>query len=170
MGKTPSDIQSLIVQRSHFPTDFTWGVATSAFQIEGGARQDGRGPPIWDTFCETPGHIADNSTGLMACDHYNRLEEDLDLIASLGVTAYRFSVSWPRVQPLGYGAWNDEGFDFYRRLVDGLHNRGIEAYLTLYHWDLPQALQDRGGWNHRETCEHFCRYACEVVKLSLIHI
>ena len=164
MGKTPSDIQSLIVQRSHFPTDFTWGVATSAFQIEGGARQDGRGPSIWDTFCETPGHIADNSTGLMACDHYNRLEEDLDLIASLGVTAYRFSVSWPRVQPLGYGDWNETGFDFYRRLVDGLHNRGIEAYLTLYHWDLPQALQDRGGWNHRETCEHFCRYACEVVK------
>ena len=101
MGKTPSDIQSLMIQRSHFPTDFTWGVATSAFQIEGAAKQDGRGPSIWDTFCETSGHIADNSTGLIACDHYNRLEEDLDLIASLGVTAYRFSVSWPRVQPLG---------------------------------------------------------------------
>ena len=164
MGKLPSDIQSLMIKRSDFPAGFTWGVATSSFQIEGAGQQDGRGPSIWDTFCEEPDRIADQSNGLVACDHYNRLEADLDLIASLGVTAYRFSVAWPRVQPLGYGPWNEAGFAFYERLVDGLQQRGIEAYLTLYHWDLPQALQEQGGWNNREICQHFCNYACEVVR------
>ena len=164
MGKLPSDIQSLMIKRSDFPAGFTWGVATSSFQIEGAGQQDGRGPSIWDTFCDEPGRIADQSNGLVACDHYNRLEADLDLIASLGVTAYRFSVAWPRVQPLGHGPWNEAGFAFYERLVDGLAQRGIEAYLTLYHWDLPQALQEQGGWNNREICQHFCNYACEVVR------
>jgi beta-glucosidase len=164
VGKVSSDIQSLVIKKSDFPASFTWGVATSSFQIEGAGQQDGRGPSIWDTFCETPAHIADQSNGLVACDHYNRLDEDLDLIASLGVKAYRFSISWPRVQPLGQGAWNEAGFDFYERLVDGLRQRGIEAFLTLYHWDLPQALQDQGGWNNRDICQHFCNYACEVVR------
>lgn len=148
--------------RAEFPTDFIWGVATSAYQIEGAQHDDGRGASIWDTFCTQAGAIADGSSGARACDHYHRLDEDLDLIASLGVNAYRFSVSWPRVQALGQGAWNEAGFDFYERLIEGLAHRGIQAHLTLNHWDLPQALQDHGGWLQRETCHHFVRYAQEV--------
>ncbi len=144
---------------SAFPPDFVWGVATSSFQIEGAAQEDGKGPSIWDTFCRQPGTIADASNGDVACDHVHRLEEDLDLIASLGVDAYRFSVSWPRVQPLGHGAWNEAGLAFYERLVDGLIQRGIKPYLTLNHWDLPQALQDQGGWANRATVQHFVDYA-----------
>ncbi len=142
-----------------FPPEFVWGVATSAFQIEGAAAQDGKGPSIWDTFCRVPGAIADNSNGDIACDHYHRLEQDLDLIAGLGVGAYRFSVSWPRVRPTGHGDWNPKGLDFYERLVDGLIQRGIKPYMTLNHWDLPQALQDRGGWNHRDIVHRFVEYA-----------
>ncbi|MEY2776396.1 MAG: hypothetical protein RLY30_494 [Pseudomonadota bacterium] len=145
-----------------FPRNFIWGVATSAFQIEGASQVSGKGESIWDRFCKTPGVIADGSNGDVACDHYNRLEEDLDLIASLGVNAYRFSISWPRVQPLGLGAWSDEGLDFYSRLVDGLNQRGIAAHVTLNHWDLPQHLQDLGGWESRETVEHFVRYALGI--------
>lgn len=144
---------------ARFPQHFIWGVATSSFQIEGAAQEAGKGESIWDRFCRQPGTIADNSNGDVACDHYHRLEEDLDLIASLGVTTYRFSVSWPRVQPLGTGAWNEAGLAFYERLVDGLRSRGIEPHLTLNHWDLPQHLQDRGGWNSRETIDHFVTYA-----------
>ena len=128
-----------------FPSDFVWGVATSAFQIEGAAADDGKGPSVWDSFCRKPGVIADSSDGQMACDHYNRWAEDLDLIASLGVGAYRFSVSWPRVRPGGSGAWNAKGLDFYERLVDGLLARGVTPYLTLNHWDLPDELQANGG-------------------------
>ena len=142
-----------------FPPNFVWGVATSAFQIEGGAADDGRGESIWDTFCDVPGAIADGSNGRVACDHYNRLEQDLDLMQSLGVPAYRFSVAWPRVQPKGSGAWNSEGLAFYDRLIAGLRQRGIAAHLTLYHWDLPQALQDDGGWANRATAHHFAAYA-----------
>ena len=142
-----------------FPPDFVWGVATSAFQIEGAAQADGKGESIWDRFCRQPGAIADASNGDIACDHYHRLDADLDLIASLGVDAYRFSVSWPRVQPLGQGAWNEAGLAFYERLVDGLLARGVQPYLTLNHWDLPQALQDAGGWAHRDTVQHFVGYA-----------
>ena len=142
-----------------FPKDFVWGVATSAYQIEGAAQQDGRGPSIWDTFAHTPGTIQDHSSGDVACDHYARLEQDLDLLQQLGVPAYRFSVSWPRVQPLGQGAWNEAGLAFYERLIDGLQQRGIAAHLTLYHWDLPQALQDQGGWGVRSTAQHFAAYA-----------
>jgi beta-glucosidase len=142
-----------------FPEDFIWGVATSSFQIEGAAQEDGKGESIWDRFCRQPGAIADHSNGDVACDHYHRLDSDLDLIASLGVNAYRFSVSWPRVQPTGSGAWNEAGLAFYERLVDGLLARGIQPHLTLNHWDLPQALQDQGGWNARETVDHFVEYA-----------
>ena len=142
-----------------FPHDFVWGVATSAFQIEGAAREDGKGESIWDRFCHLPGVIADASNGDVACDHYHRLEDDLDLIASLGVDAYRFSVSWPRVQPVGAGVWNERGLAFYERLVDGLLARGIKPHLTLNHWDLPQALQDKGGWDSRDTVHRFVDYA-----------
>lgn len=147
-----------------FPHDFIWGVATSSFQIEGAAHEDGKGESIWDHFCRQPGAIADHSHGDVACDHYHRLDSDLDLIASLGVTAYRFSVSWPRVQPLGTGAWNEAGLAFYERLVDGLLARGIEPHLTLNHWDLPQHLQTRGGWNSRETIDCFVEYALGMYK------
>ena len=139
--------------KAEFGENFVWGVATAAFQIEGAARTDGRAPSIWDTFCEKEGAIADGSDGLIACDHYNRLEEDLDHIASLGVNAYRFSVSWSRVQPRGDGPWNERGFDFYDRLISGLEQRGIQAHLTLFHWDLPQALDDRGGWLNDEVVD-----------------
>jgi beta-glucosidase len=142
-----------------FPPGFLWGVATSSFQIEGAAREDGKGESIWDRFCRVPGAIADASNGDVACDHVHRLDGDLDLIASLGVDAYRFSVSWPRVQPDGAGAWNTRGLDFYERLVDGLLARGVKPFLTLYHWDLPQALQDRGGWASRDTVHRFVDYA-----------
>ena len=142
-----------------FPPAFAWGVATAAFQIEGASQEDGRGESIWDRFCRQPGAIADGSNGDRACDHYHRLEPDLDLIASLGVDTYRFSVSWPRVQPLGRGAWNERGLAFYERLVDGLRRRGIRPFLTLNHWDLPQALQDEGGWASRDTVHRFVDYA-----------
>ena len=145
--------------RNSFPPDFIWGVATSSFQIEGAAQEDGKGESIWDRFCRQPGAIADGSNGDVACDHYHRLESDLDLIASLGVDTYRFSISWPRVQPLGSGAWNEKGFAFYERMVDGLLKRNIKPCLTLNHWDLPQALQDAGGWSARDTVHHFVDYA-----------
>lgn len=147
-----------------FPPNFVWGVATSAFQIEGGTPTDGRGASIWDTFCERPGAISDRSNGLVACDHYNRLEDDLDLLVQLGIPAYRFSIAWPRVQPDGRGEWNQQGLEFYDRLISGLEQRGIAAYLTLYHWDLPQALQDIGGWANRETAILFASYAREIAK------
>jgi beta-glucosidase len=142
-----------------FPPSFAWGVATSAFQIEGAAREDGKGESIWDRFCRVPGAIVDGSNADVACDHYHRLEADLDLIATLGVDAYRFSISWPRVQPLGHGAWNPAGLAFYERLVDGLLARGVRPHLTLNHWDLPQALQDQGGWATRDTMYRFVDYA-----------
>jgi beta-glucosidase len=142
-----------------FPPDFVWGVATSAFQIEGAAAADGKGESIWDRFCRVPGVIADASNGDVACDHYHRLESDLDLIAGLGVDLYRFSISWPRVQPLGEGAWNEAGLAFYDRLVDGLLARGLAPHITLNHWDLPQALQDKGGWENRDTVQRFVEYA-----------
>ena len=142
-----------------FPANFVWGVATSAFQIEGAASLDGKGLSIWDTFCRRPGAIADASNGDMACDHYHRWASDLDIVQSLGVDAYRFSVSWPRVQPAGSGVWNAAGLDFYDRLVDGLLARGLAPYLTLHHWDLPQALQDQGGWAKRDTVHRFVDYA-----------
>lgn len=145
-----------------FPDGFLWGAATSAYQIEGGAAADGRGPSIWDTFSHTPGRVLDGDTGDIAADHYHRYREDVELMRSIGLNAYRFSVSWPRVIPDGDGAVNQRGLDFYRRLVDRLGEAGIEPLPTLYHWDLPQALQDQGGWLRRHTAADFARYA-EVV-------
>jgi beta-glucosidase len=152
------------ISRHQFPDHFTWGVATSSFQIEGAHNSDGKGPSIWDTFCAIEGKIADASNGHRACEHYTRWPEDVDLICQLGVTAYRFSMSWPRVQPDGQGAWNEAGFAFYDRLIHALNERGIALHLTLNHWDLPQALQDQGGWANREVCGHFTRYASEVAR------
>ncbi len=142
-----------------FPPGFVWGVATSAYQIEGAAHEDGRGPSIWDTFSHTPGNTFQGHTGDVACDHYHRYPQDIDLIAGLGVDAYRFSIAWPRVQPTGKGVWNPKGLDFYDRLVDGLLAKGIAPHATLYHWDLPQALQDEGGWGARDTTDRFAEYA-----------
>ena len=142
-----------------FPEGFVWGVATAAFQIEGANTEDGRGVSIWDTLCAKPGAILDASDGSVACDHYHRWESDLDLIASLGMTAYRFSIAWPRVMPTGRREINDAGLDFYDRLVDGMLERGITPYATLYHWDLPQALEDDGGWRNRDTAYRFADYA-----------
>ncbi|MCX8072547.1 MAG: GH1 family beta-glucosidase [Candidatus Binatia bacterium] len=138
-----------------FPAGFVWGTATSAYQIEGAWNEDGKGPSIWDTFTHTPGKIVDDSTGDVACDHYHRYREDIDLMARLGLKAYRFSISWPRIFPSGHGVMNTAGLDFYDRLVDTLCARGIEPFVTLYHWDLPQALQECGGWESRLTAEAF---------------
>lgn len=147
-----------------FPERFLWGTATSSYQIEGAVDEDGRGPSIWDVFARRPGAVWNGDTGDVAVDHYHRLDEDLDLLRWLGVGAYRFSVAWPRVQPDGAGAVNQRGLDFYRRLVDGLLERAIEPVLTLYHWDLPQALQDRGGWANRDTVGRFEAYAAVVAR------
>ena len=155
---------TMTVSRDLFPKDFKWGVATSSFQIEGAHDADGKGPSVWDTFCEMDGKIADASNGHVACEHYTRWPEDVELISRLGVNAYRFSMSWPRVQPDGQGAWNEAGFTFYDQLISALEQRGIELHLTLNHWDLPQALQDQGGWVNREVCGHFTRYAAEVAR------
>ncbi len=145
--------------RSAFPRDFVWGTATASYQIEGAVAEDGRGPSVWDTFAHTPGRVVDASSGDVACDHYHRWQSDLDLMASLGVGGYRFSIAWPRVLPRGRGAVERRGLDFYDRLLDGLLARGIQAYPTLFHWDLPQALQDEGGWQERSTAEAFAEYA-----------
>jgi beta-glucosidase len=152
------------VRRADFPQQFVWGVATSAFQIEGATRTDGRGLSVWDVFCTQPGVIADGSNGDIACDHYHRWEQDLELVADMGVNAYRFSISWPRVQPDGQGAWNEAGFAFYDRLLTRLQELGVQAHVTLNHWDLPQALQEQSGWEVRSTCDHFVRYAREVAR------
>jgi len=144
---------------ARFGPDFVWGVATSAYQIEGGVGQGGRGESIWDRFCATPGKVRNGDSGLIACDHVNRWAGDLDLIRAGGFSAYRFSIAWPRVQPAGSGAWNEQGLAFYDRLVDGMLERGLQPHATLYHWDLPQALQDVGGWTVRSTAERFAEYA-----------
>jgi beta-glucosidase len=145
-----------------FPTGFVWGAATSAYQIEGAAAEDGRGPSVWDTFCATPGKVRNGETGDVAADHYHRYEADLDLMRSIGLSSYRFSISWPRVVPGGRGPVNAKGLDFYKRLVDGLHQRGITPMATLYHWDTPQELQDEGGWENRDTAYRFAEYAAAV--------
>ncbi len=147
------------VARSSFPVEFRFGVAMASYQIEGAVDEDGRGESIWDAFCRRPGAVAGGDTGDVACDHYHRWREDLDLMASLGVESYRFSISWPRVQPDGRGAVNRAGVDFYKRLCAGLRERGIEPVATLYHWDLPQARQAAGGWAARDTAERFAEYA-----------
>lgn len=149
-----------------FPPDFLWGAATASYQIEGAAREGGRTPSIWDTFSHTPGKVYAGHTGDVACDHYHRFREDIDLMSALGLGSYRFSVSWSRVQPTGQGPASRPGLDFYRRLVDTLLERGITPALTLYHWDLPQELEDAGGWPERGTAERFAEYA-EIVAAAL---
>ncbi|MGN6526479.1 MAG: GH1 family beta-glucosidase [Burkholderiaceae bacterium] len=147
------------------PAAFQLGVSTSAAQIEGHAPGDGAGPSIWDAFCAQPGKIKDGSDILVACDHIHRWAEDVERMRWLGLDAYRFSIAWPRVQPDGQGAWNEAGFGFYDRLVDGLLEAGIAPHATLHHWDLPQALQEAvGGWQSRETCARFADYAVEVLR------
>ena len=142
-----------------FPPGFEWGVATAAYQIEGAVAEDGRGDSIWDTFCRRPGVIRDGHTGDVACDHYHRWAQDVALMADLGITAYRFSIAWPRVQPGGKGPANEAGLDFYERLTDALLAAGITPVPTLYHWDLPQPLEDEGGWLSRDTASRFADYA-----------
>jgi len=157
-----SEERQFVDDFSWVPAGFVWGAATSAYQIEGAVGEDGRRPSIWDTFSHTPGKIAGNANGDVACDHYHRWRDDIAMMKSLGVRAYRFSVAWPRVVPDGSGPVNPAGLAFYDRLVDALLDAGIVPYPTLYHWDLPQALQDRGGWTARGTAEHFAMYAAHV--------
>ena len=148
-----------------FPAGFLWGTATASYQVEGAVAEDGRGPSVWDTFSHTPGKVANNATGDTADDHYHRFKEDVQLMKGLGVKTYRFSIAWPRVFPQGSGAPNPKGLDFYSRLVDELLANGIEPFATLYHWDLPQALQDRvGGWESRDTAQAFGEYAGYVAE------
>ena len=147
-----------------FPPGFAWGAATASYQIEGAIRADGRGESIWDRFAHTPGRVANGDTGDVACDHYHRYRGDVALMAELGLDAYRFSVSWPRVMPGGTGAVNEAGLDFYDRLTDELCARGIAPHVTLYHWDLPQVLEDAGGWPERSTADAFAAYADVVAR------
>ena len=150
---------------SGLPADFCWGAATSSYQIEGAVDEDGRTPSIWDTFAATPGRVANGEDGAVAIDHYHRWREDLDLMAELGLNAYRFSIAWPRVQPDGTGPGNPPGIAFYDRLVDGLLERGITPWATLYHWDLPETLEQAGGWPSRDTAEHFADYAAIIADI-----
>ncbi|MWV60529.1 GH1 family beta-glucosidase [Rathayibacter sp. VKM Ac-2754] len=152
------------MHRSDFPADFVWGTATAAYQIEGAVAEDGRGDSIWDAFARTPGAIADGRTGDPADDHYHRFGEDTAIMADLGVDAYRFSISWSRIQAEGTGAANAAGIGFYRRLAEGLLERGVTPWATLYHWDLPQALEERGGWLERDTALRFADYAALVAE------
>ena len=145
-----------------FPDGFAWGVATASYQIEGAVAEGERGPSIWDTFSHTPGKVLGDDTGDVADDHYHRYREDVGLMGELGVGYYRFSLAWPRLQPNGRGPLNGAGLDFYERLLDALGERGIVPWVTLYHWDLPQALQNAGGWPARDTAERFAEYAALV--------
>ena len=151
-------------KRFQFPDGFLWGAATASYQIEGATEADGRKPSIWDTFCAKPGAIRDASSGKDACRHYDKWEEDLDLIKWLGVGSYRFSIAWPRIIPEGTGAVNQKGLDWYERLVDGMLARGIKPNATLYHWDLPQPLEDKNGWLNRDTAKAYADYAAVVLK------
>src|SRR5262245_59518524 len=142
-----------------FPDGFVWGAATASYQVEGAVGADGRGESIWDRFTSRPGNISDGSSGATACEHYQRMPQDVALMKSLNLNSYRFSIAWPRVLPQGTGAVNAAGLDFYERLVDELLSAGIAPFATLYHWDLPQALQDRGGWANRDSVNWYTDYA-----------
>ncbi len=158
-NSTPRGPEIMNGQRTPFPRGFLWGAATAAFQIEGSTDADGRGESIWDRFCDTPGKVANGDHGRVACDHYRRWPQDLDLARALNFNAYRFSVAWPRIQPTADGKVNPKGLEFYDKLVDGMLERGLAPFMTLYHWDLPQYLQDQGGWANRETADRFVDYA-----------
>lgn len=142
-----------------FPEGFEWGTATASYQIEGAWKEDGKGECIWDRFSHTPGHIADGTTGDVACDFYHRYEEDIAILKKLGIQVYRLSIAWARILPEGIGKINRKGIDFYRSVLKSLHDNGIKAAVTIYHWDLPQKLQDRGGWTNREIVGWFTEYA-----------
>jgi beta-glucosidase len=167
MNPTASTAPGLVLPTADFPASFKWGVSTSSYQIEGAVAEDGRTPSIWDTFCRMPGGVHNGDNGDVACDHYHRMPQDVALIKGLGVDTYRFSVAWPRVQPGGRGPVNPAGLGFYDRLVDELLAAGIDPWVTLYHWDLPQELEDAGGWPARDTAYRFADYAMMVFdKLS----
>jgi beta-glucosidase len=153
---------SSALTRDIFGDKFVWGVATASYQIEGAVEEDGRKPSIWDTYSHTPGRTFNGETGDIACDHYHRYKQDVGLMRDLGLNGYRFSIAWPRVIPEGRGQVNQKGLDFYDRLVEELLKNGIEPYATLYHWDLPQVLQDEGGWKSRSTAQYFAEYADAV--------
>ncbi|MDH6464109.1 beta-glucosidase [Micromonospora sp. A200] len=173
-SRSPRGVRRAELESSHgqadpidtLPPTFRWGVATSSYQIEGAVAEDGRTPSIWDTFCRVPGAVANGDHGDVACDHYHRMPQDVALIADLGLDTYRFSVAWPRVQPGGRGPANPAGLAFYDRLVDELLGRGVDPWVTLYHWDLPQELEDAGGWPNRDTAYRFADYA-ELVFAAL---
>jgi beta-glucosidase len=150
-------------ENSSFPQDFVWGAATASYQIEGAAHEDGRGESVWDRFCATPGKVRNGDSGERACDFYHRYREDVALMRELGLKAFRFSIAWPRIVPMGRGAVNEAGLDFYDRLVDELLAHDIEPFATLFHWDTPQVLEDQGGWPVRGTAEAFAEYAAAVV-------
>ena len=152
------------MQKIIFPKDFVWGTATAAYQIEGGYNQDGKGLSVWDDFTHKKGKIKNGDNGDITCDHYNRYKEDVSLMKTLGYKAYRFSVSWSRILPEGKGNINQKGLDFYDRLVDELLKKKIDPFITLFHWDLPLALEKEGGWFNRKTSEHFGDYTEIVVK------
>src|SRR5665811_40477 len=152
-------VQGARVEPRSFADGFVWGAATASYQIEGASREDARGESIWDRFSHTPGRVRNGDTGDVACDHYHRYRDDVSLMAGLGFNAYRFSISWSRVLPAGTGTVNEAGLDFYRRLVDALLAAGIRPMATLYHWDLPAALDDRGGWLNRDVADWFADYA-----------
>lgn len=164
MTVTATSAQDSALDLTAFPEGFAWGAATSAYQIEGAAATDGRAPSIWDTYSHTPGRTARGDTGDIACDHYHRWERDVELIGELGLGAYRMSLSWSRLQPEGRGALNPRGLDFYRRLLTRLRERGVRVFVTLYHWDMPQSLEDAGGWPARDTACRFADYAGLVLR------
>jgi beta-glucosidase len=154
------------MEKKSFPKGFLWGTATAAYQIEGAWDEDGKGESIWDRFSHGPGNVLNGETGDIACDHYHRWQEDVQIMKNLGINAYRLSIAWPRVLPVGRGALNPHGLDFYDKLIDGLLEANIEPFVTLYHWDLPQALQDEGGWASRQTAEAFTEY-CNIISRKL---
>ncbi|MCC6070390.1 GH1 family beta-glucosidase [Massilia sp. GCM10020059] len=155
---TPHSTAPTAPSRAEFPRDFLWGCATSSYQIEGAGSEDGRVESIWDRFAATPGKVRDGSNGSVACDHYHRWPEDLDIARGMGLDAYRFSIAWPRIFSASGGKPNERGLDFYSRLVDGMLERGLQPWATLYHWDLPQFLQDQGGWNERATVDAYLAF------------
>lgn len=178
-ASSPDSVASAqIGSGSSFPEGYYWGVATSAYQIEGAWNEDGKGPSIWDTYAHTPGKIKNGDNGDVANDHYHRYKEDVALMKNLNANAYRFSIAWPRIFPEGVGTPNQKGLDFYSRLVDELNAAGIEPFATLYHWDLPQALEDKyRGWQSSETAKAFGEYAGLMAKtlgygdrFGLVHV
>ena len=164
MTTTASRPEPSAPSRGDFAPDFLWGCATSSYQIEGAGREDGRVESIWDRFAATPGNIKDGSNGSVACDHYHRWPEDFDIGRDMGLNAYRFSIAWPRIFSEVGGKPNEKGLDFYSRLVDGMLERGLQPWATLYHWDLPQYLQDRGGWNNRATVDAYLAFVDAVTR------